>query len=125
MHRALMTLFIFLPVSQDTGDPWRVCQSVDVLEVLLCDLEWTSGDVGDVLSDQLAWVDGVLVDLLEEEGSERLDAGAEESTVEWDVDTLEGDGGKAAFENDGARLALRLLDAFVDDLAKADLDIFQ
>jgi hypothetical protein len=118
MHRALVSLFVFVPVGQDVGDPGRVRQSVHILKVLLGDLERTSSDVRNVLSDQLARVDCGLVDLLEEEGSERLDTGAEEGAVERHVDALEGDRGETALEGDGLRLALRLLHAFADDLRK-------
>lgn len=120
-----MSLFVFVPVRQDIGNPRRVCQFVHFLKVFLGDFKWTCSDVGNVLSDQLAGVDGCLVDLLKKERSEGLDAGAEEGAVERHVDSLEGDGSETPFESDGLRLGLRLFHTLADDLRKVGFDIFQ
>lgn len=121
----LSTLLVLLPVGQDGGDTGRVGEAVDVLEVLLGDLEGTSGDVGDVLADELGGIDGGLVDLLEQEGTERLDAGPQESAVEGDIDTLERDSGEATLQLDGLGLGLGLLDALLDDADQVSLEVLE
>ncbi|KAF3401859.1 hypothetical protein F1880_009718 [Penicillium rolfsii] len=121
----LSALLILFPVGQDGSDTGRVGETVDVLEVLLGDLEGTSSDVGDVLSNELGGVDGGLVDLLEQEGTERLDTGAQESAVEGDVDTLEGNGGEATLQLNGLGLGLGLLDALLDDADQVSLEVLE
>lgn len=121
----LSALLVLLPVGQDGSDTGRVGEAVDVLEVLLGDLEGTSSDVGDVLANELGGVDGGLVDLLEQEGTERLDAGPQESAVEGDVDTLERDGGEATLQLDGLGLGLGLLDALLDDADQVSLEVLE
>lgn len=118
-----LRLLISVPVGQDVANLGRVCQSVHVLEVLLGDLEGSSGHVGNVFSDQLAGIDGRLVDLLEEEASERLDSRAQEGGVEGHIDTLQGDGSKATLELQRLGLRLCLLGALADDLDEMGLDI--
>jgi hypothetical protein len=116
---------VLLPVGENVADARGGSQAVDVLEVLLGQLEGTSGDVGDVLADKLAGVDGSLVDLLEEERAERLDAGAQESGVERHVDALEGDCGETALQVDGLGLGFGLLGALFDDGGEVLLDFFE
>ncbi|KAI7277110.1 beta subunit of fatty acid synthase [Hortaea werneckii] len=122
---ALGLCLVALPISQDIADAGGVRQTVDVLKVLLSQLEGAGGDVRDVFPDQLARVDASLVDLLEQEGAEGLDAGAEEGAVEGDVDALERDDGEAALELDGLGLGFRLLGALLDDVLQVLLDVLQ
>lgn len=62
-----LVALVLLPVGKDVANAGRGGEAVDVLEVLLGELEGTSGDVGNVLANKLAGVDGSLVDLLEQE----------------------------------------------------------
>lgn len=107
------------------GNAGRVRESVHIFEVLLRDLEWTSGDVGNVLADQLAGINGGLVDLLQQEGTEGLHARTQESTVERHVNSSERNGGEASLKHNRLGLRFGLLDTLLDDLDKVGLDILQ
>jgi len=113
-----------IPVRKHLLDPGGVGQAIHVLEILLGKLERSRRDVGDVFPNQLARIDGGLVDLLEQEGSERLDTGAEESGVEWHVNTLEWDGCETSLQIQWFGLGLCLLRAFLDNLNKMGFHIF-
>ena len=69
---------ILIPVGKNVANPRRVGESVHILKVFLCELEWLRGHVGNIFANQLAWIDAGLVDLLEQERSERLDTGTQE-----------------------------------------------
>ena len=119
------TVLVPLPVRQHTADPRAVGQLVHLLEVLPADLERLRRHVGDVFPDQLARVDGRLVDLLQQEGSERFDAGAQEGAVEGDVDSFEGDGGEAALQVDGLGFRGGLGGAVTDDFDEPGFDAIE
>lgn len=121
----LSALFVLLPVGQNGGNARRVGETVNILKVLLGNLEGTGSHVGDVLANQLAGVNGGLVDLLQQEGSERLDTGAQEGTVEWHINTLERDRGETTLQLDRTRLGFGLLDTFLDDTGQMSLDILE
>ena len=70
----ILIRLVLVPILQDVTNARGVGKSVHILEVLLGELEWLGGNVGNVLPDQLAGIDARLVDLLEQEGSEGLDA---------------------------------------------------
>ena len=120
-----LVALVLLPVGKDVADAGRGGEAVDVLEVLLGELEGTSSDVGNVLANKLAGVDGSLVDLLEQEGTERLDTGAQEGGVERHVNALEGDGGKATLQVERLGLRLSLLGALLDDGSEVLLDLLK
>ena len=92
----ITAILIPLPVRQDVADPRTIRQLVNLFEIFLGDLKRLGRYVGDVFPHQLAGIDRRPIDLLQQEGSERFHAGAQEGAVEGDVDTFEGDGGEAA-----------------------------
>lgn len=122
---AILGVFILIPVRQNIGDAWGAGQSVHILEILLRDFEGTGRHVGNIFPDQFTGIDCSFVDLLEEERSEGLDTGAQECTVEGNIDAAKRDSGEATFQ--GHRLWLRfgLLDTFVDDFDQVCLNILE
>lgn len=118
-------LLIPIPIRQHVCDPWTVRQLIHLLEILLRERKRLGRDVGNVLANQLARVDCRPVDLLQQETSERLDAGPEESAVKRHIDALERDGGKPALQIERLRLGLCLLDAFANNLDEVGFDLLE
>lgn len=107
------------------GDTGGIGESVYILKVLLGNLKWTSSNVRNILADQFAGIDSGFVDLLEQERPEWLHPRTEESTVERNIDSAEGNGGEPTLKTDRLGLGFGLLDTFHDNIHKMGLDIFQ
>lgn len=107
------------------GNPRRVCESVHILKILLCDLEWTGSDIWNIFPNQLARIDGSFVDLLQKEGPERLDTGAKEGAVERHVNSFQWNSGEASLQDNRPGLRLGLFDTFMNDLDKVSLQVIQ
>jgi hypothetical protein len=122
---AAIIVNVTLPVGQNVANLGRVGQAVHILKVLLGDLEWPGGDVGNVFANEFARIDASLVDLLEQEGTEGLDTRAQEGAVEWHIDTLERNRGETTLEVKRLGLGLGLFCASLDDLDEVTLDVFE
>ena len=121
----ISAILILFPIRQHGADARAVRQFVYLLKVFLAELKRLSRHVGDVFADQLARIDGRPVDLFQQEGSEGFHTGAQEGTVEGDVDAFEGNGGEAALELDGLGFRRCLGCALLDDLDEAGFDVVE
>ena len=65
------------------------------------------------------------MNLLEQEASEGLDSRAQESTMEWHINTLQWDGGETTLEIKWFGLGLSLLSTLIDDLDQVSFDILE